>query len=100
MYFVIKYENKSILQPLNIIFKSDNLNIAKKKAYVLACDMYGSSYIEDFKNINDSKITQNFWNVKSLYDYSDWSIGIDGTFDNIVFSVIEIDFFNISLESR
>ena len=82
----MKYENKSVLQPLDIVFKSKDLNIAKKKAYDL-------SRVEDFKNINDSKITQNFWNVKSLYDYSDWSINLDGTFDNIVFSVVEISEF-------
>ena len=92
MYLVVKYENKSVLQPLDIVFKSKDLNIAKKKAYDLSCEIYGL-YVEDFKNINDSKITQNFWNVKSLYDYSDWSINLDGTFDNIVFSVVEISEF-------
>jgi hypothetical protein len=92
MYLVVKYENKSVLQPLDIVFKSKDLNIAKKKAYDLSREIYGL-YVEDFKNINDSKITQNFWNVKSLYDYSDWSVNLDGTFDNIVFSVVEISEF-------
>jgi len=92
MFLVVKYENKSVLQPLNIVFKSEDLNIAKKKAYDLAREIYGL-YVEDFKNINDSTITQNFWNVKSLYDYSDWSVNLDGTFDNIVFSVVEISEF-------
>ena len=92
MYVVVKYENKSVLQPLDIVFKSSDLNIAKKKAYTLARDIYGS-YVEDYKNISDSNITRNFWNVKTLYDYSDWSINLDGTFDNIVFSVLEISEF-------
>ena len=92
MYLVVKYENKSVLQPLDIVFKSKDLNIAKKKAYDLSREIYGL-YVEDFKNINDSTITKNFWNVKSLYDYSDWSVNLDGTFDNIVFSVVEISEF-------
>jgi len=93
MYLVVKYENKSVLQPLDIVFKSEDLNIAKKKACDLAREIYGL-YVKDFKNIkNDSTITKNFWNVKSLYDYSDWSVNLDGTFDNIVFSVVEISEF-------
>lgn len=88
-YLVIKYENTKEKQPLNIVFISEDLNIAKQKAYDLAFNMYGN-YVEDFKDVKIEYITQNFWNVKSLFDYSDWSINLDGSFDNVVFSVVEI----------
>lgn len=45
MYLVVKYENKSVLQPLDIVFKSKDLNIAKKKAYDLSREIYGL-YVE------------------------------------------------------
>ena len=88
MYFVIKYENNNTIQPLIVVMESETLEIAREKAYSLALDIYGL-YVEDFKNINDPKIKQNFLKFRSLYDYSDWAINLDGTFDNIVFSVIE-----------
>jgi len=89
MYLVIKYENTRKKQPLNIVYISEDLNISKQKARDLAYNMYGN-YVQDFKDVKIDYITQNFWNVKSLFDYSDWSVHLDGSFDNIVFSVVEI----------
>ena len=77
-----------MIQPLTIVMASDTLEIARENEYNLARDMYGI-YVEDFKNINNPQITQNFLKFTSLYDYSDWVVNLDGTFDNIVFSVIE-----------
>ena len=88
-YLVIQYNNTNQKQPLNIVFISKDMNTAKKKAYDLAFNIYGN-YVEDFKDVKIEYITQNFWNVKSLFEYSDWSINLDGSFDNVVFSVIEI----------
>jgi hypothetical protein len=89
VYLIVKYENTNKIQPLNIVYISEEESIAKEKAYDLAFKLYGK-YVEDLKDINKKYITNNFWNVKSIADYSDWSINLDGTFDNIVFSVIEI----------
>ena len=89
MYLVIKYENTRKKQPLNIVYISEDLNISEQKAYDLAFNIYGN-YVQDFKDVKIDYITQNFWNVKSLFDYSDWSVHLDGSFDNIVFSVVEI----------
>jgi hypothetical protein len=89
MYLVIEYENNDIPQDLNVVFESENLDEARKNAYELARRIYGV-YVEDFKKIKDHKIKNNYMNSnKSLYDYSDWSINFDGTFDNIIFSVID-----------
>ena len=85
-YFVIKYENTTQKKLLNIVYISQDLNISKQKAYDLAFNIYGN-YVQDVKI---DYITQNFWNVESLFDYSDWSVHLDGSFDNIVFSVVEI----------
>lgn len=65
------------------------MNISKQKAHDLAYNLYGN-YVQDFKDVKIDYITQNFWNVESLFDYSDWSVHLDGSFDNIVFSVVEI----------
>ena len=89
MHIVVKYENTNKIQPLNIVYISEEESIAKEKAYNLALTLYGN-YVEDLKTIRKKYITNNFWHVKSIADYSDWSINLDGTFDNIVFSVIEI----------
>ena len=89
MYLVIKYENTRKKQPLNIVYISEDMNIAKQKAYDLAFNLYGN-YVDDYKDVKIEYITQNFWNVESLFEYSDWSINLDGSFDNVVFSVVEI----------
>lgn len=100
VYLIIKYENYNIegaeLQPLNILFIFKNKEDAIKKAYDLAKEVYGG-YISDFDNEKYPKyITQNFWKVKTIAQYSDWSITMKGEMDNVVFAVVETVIPNIN----
>ena len=56
------------------------------KAYNLAKQKYGNNNISDFDNEkHPTYITQNFWKVKTIYQYSDWCIDMNGVMDNVVF---------------
>ena len=90
VYLIISYENINKEQNLNIKFIFKNKDQAIKKAYNLATEVYGKNYVSDF---NREKlpiyITQNFWNIKTIVQYSDWCIDLEGNMDNLVFAVVE-----------
>jgi hypothetical protein len=99
VYLVIKYDNYNQedikLQPLNILFVFKDKQTAVKKARDLANEVYGGD-ISDFDNEKHPKyITQNFWKVKTIAQYSDWSISIKGVMDNVVFAVVQTELPNI-----
>jgi hypothetical protein len=89
VYIVVEYMNENKKQPLKIVYKDEDILKAKKYAYDKAFSIYGN-YIEDLKCVNIPYIKNNFWNIESLYEYSDWSVDMLGHSDNIVYAVIEI----------
>jgi hypothetical protein len=90
VFMVIRYENIKKEQPLNIEYILKNKDNAIEKAYDLATKFYGKEYISDFNKEKPSiYITQNFWNIKTIVQYSDWCIDLEGNMENLVFAVIE-----------
>lgn len=90
VYLIISYENINKEQNLNIKFIFKNKDQAIKKAYNLATEVYGKNYVSDFnKEKLPIYITQNFWNIKTIVQYSDWCIDLEGNMDNLVFAVVE-----------
>lgn len=89
-YIVVEYTNENIKQPLKIIYKDDDVLKAKKYAHDKAVKIYGN-YVEDLKDIDIPYIKNNFWNVESIAEYSDWSVDMCGNSDNLVYSVLEIN---------
>jgi len=89
-FLIISYENINKEQNLNIKFIFKNKDQAIKKAYNLATEVYGKNYVSDFnKEKLPIYITQNFWNIKTIVQYSDWCIDLEGNMDNLVFAVVE-----------
>ena len=98
VYLIISYENINKEQNLNIKYIFKNKNQAIEKAYDLATKIYDKDYISDFnKEKPPIYITQNFWNIKTLVQYSDWCIDLEGNMDNLVFAVVETKLPNFKI---
>jgi hypothetical protein len=90
MYIVVKYENViNLEQPFEIMFKTYDLEEAKNYAYNQAVQIYGSEYVDDFKEIKLDYIKKHSF-FQGIVEYSDWSVDLKGNSDNLVFSVFKI----------